>query len=128
MGRVQIIRTPSGEEMVVLPRTEYDALVAAAEAADEDDDDVAIYDARKSALGNDGGALLPAPVSALLLKGNSRLKAIRLWRDLTQTEVAKLAGVGQGYLSDMESGRRPVSGEVLQALAKRLNVPPEWIA
>jgi DNA-binding XRE family transcriptional regulator len=128
MGRVQIIRTPSGEEMVVLPRTEYDALVAAAAAADEDDDDVAIYDARKSALGNEGGALLPEPVSALLLKGNSRLKAIRLWRDMTQTEVAKLAGVGQGYLSDMESGRRPVSGEVLQALAKRLNVPPEWIA
>ena len=128
MGRIQIIRTPSGEEMVVLPRTEYDALVAAAEAADEDSDDVAIYDARKAALASEGGGLLPVPVGALLLKGNSRLKAIRLWRDMTQTELAKQAGVGQGYLSDMESGRRPVSGEVLQALAKRLNVPPEWIA
>lgn len=128
MGRIQIIRTPSGEEMVVLPRTEYDALVAAAEAADEDADDVAIYDARKASLESQDGGLLPAPVSALLLKGNSRLKAIRLWRDMTQTELAKQSGVGQGYLSDMESGRRPVSGEVLQALAKRLNVPPEWIA
>ena len=56
------------------------------------------------------------------------MKAIRLWRDMTQTELAKQAGVGQGYLSDMESGRRAVSGEVLLALAERLNVPPDWIA
>ena len=46
---------------------------------------------------------------------------------MTQTELARQAGVGQGYLSDMESGRRPVSGDVLQALAAQLNVPPEWI-
>jgi hypothetical protein len=127
MGRIQIIRTPSGEEMVVLPRTEYDALVAAAEAADEDADDVAIYDARKAALASGKDGTLPEPVSALLLKGYSRLKAIRLWREMTQTELAKQAGVGQGYISDMESGRRPMGGEVLQALAARLNVPPEWI-
>ena len=127
MGRIQIIRTPSGEEMVVLPKAEYEALVAAAEGADENADDVAVYDARKAALNNGDGDLLPGPVSAFLLKGNSRLKAIRLWRDMTQTELARQAGVGQGYLSDMESGRRPVSGDVLQALAAQLNVPPEWI-
>ena len=128
MGRIQIIRTPSGEEMVVLPRAEYEALLAAAEGADENAEDVAVYDARKAALASGEMGCLPGPVSALLLKGNSRLKAIRLWRDLTQTELAKQAGIGQGYLSDMESGRRPVSGEVLQALATRLSVPPEWIA
>ena len=128
MGRIQVIRTPSGEEMVVLPKAEYEALVAAAGGSDEDADDVAIYDARKSALMASEDSILPQTVSSLLLKGHSRLKAIRLWRDMTQTELAKQAGVGQGYLSDMESGRRPVSGEVLQALAERLNVPPEWIA
>ena len=120
MGRIQIIRTPSGEEMVVLPKAEYEALVAAAETIDEDTEDVALYDARKAALkqGDGNTGLLPGPVSVLLLKGNSRLKAIRLWRDMTQTELAKQAGVGQGYLSDMESGRRAVSGEVLLALAE----------
>jgi DNA-binding transcriptional regulator YiaG len=128
MGRIQIIRTPSGEEMVVLPKAEYDALVAAAEAIDEDAEDLALYDARKAALKQRDSDLLPGPVGALLLKGNSRLKAIRLWRDMTQTELARQAGVGQGYLSDMESGRRPVSGDVLLALAAQLNVPPEWIS
>jgi len=50
MGNVQIIRTPSGEELVVLPRADYDALLAAACDADEDADDLALYDARKSEL------------------------------------------------------------------------------
>lgn len=125
MGRLQIIRTPSGEELVVLPRAEYEALI---KAADEDADDVAIYDARKAELlaGRDGA--LPEAVSRLLLKSNSRLKAIRLWRKMSQVELAKLVGVGQGYLSDIETGRRQGSQEVLKSLAERLNVPPEWIA
>jgi len=42
----QIIRTPSGDEMVVIPRQEYERLLAA--AYDEDADDVAIYKARKA--------------------------------------------------------------------------------
>ena len=128
MGRIQIIRTPAGEEMVVLPRAEYDALIAAAEAAGEDAEDVALYDARKADLASGRDAALPEAVSRLLLRSNSRLKAIRMWRGLTQTELAKQAGIGQGYLSDMESGRRPVSAEALSALAARLDVPPEWIA
>lgn len=128
MGRVQIIRTPSGEEMVVLPRDEYEALIAVAESADEDAADVAIYDARKAELANAREGVLPAEVSRLLLKGNNRLKALRLWRQVSQTELAKQAGVGQSYLSDMESGRRQGSPEVLRSLAERLNVPPEWIS
>jgi len=46
MDEPQIIRTPSGEEMVVIPREEYERLRAA--AYDEDADDLAIYDARKA--------------------------------------------------------------------------------
>lgn len=128
MGRIQIIRTPAGEEMVVLPRAEYEALVAAAEAAEEDAGDVAVYDARKADLALGKSSTLPEAVSRLLLQSNSRLKAIRLWRGMTQTELARRAGIGQGYLSDMESGRRPVSAELLTALATKLDVPAEWIA
>lgn len=46
----QTITTPRGDEMVVISKAEYDALVAAANIraeAEEDADDVAIYDARK---------------------------------------------------------------------------------
>lgn len=128
MGSIQIIRTPAGEELVVLSRKEYDALVSAASAQDEDAEDVALYDARKAELAAEGAGTLPEAVGLLLLRGHSRLRAIRLWRGLSQSALAKAAAVGQGYLSDLESGRRTGSGEVLQALARELDVPAAWIS
>ena len=44
MSPSQIIRTPNGEELVVLPRAEYEALVERADPEAEDAEDVAIYD------------------------------------------------------------------------------------
>jgi hypothetical protein len=41
MSAPQIIRTPSGEELVVLPRAEYEALLARAHHQTEDADDEA---------------------------------------------------------------------------------------
>lgn len=67
MGSPQIIRTPSGEELVVLPRAEYEALLARANHDPEDDDDVAIYDARKAELAA-SDAVLPPEVSAAILR------------------------------------------------------------
>ncbi len=46
MSAPQIIRSPSGEELVVLPRAEYEALLVSADHEANDADDVAIYDAR----------------------------------------------------------------------------------
>jgi hypothetical protein len=62
MTAPQFIRTPQGEELVVLPRADYDALVARAESYDEDADDVAIYDARMADLA--GREPSPPPVPA----------------------------------------------------------------
>ena len=128
MNAVQIIRSPSGEELVVLPRADYEALVAAAAEAEEDAEELALYDARKAELAAAEDVTLPEAVSLLLLRGNSRLKAIRLWREMPQTELAEKAGIGQGYLSDLESGRRAGSTEVLLRLAECLDVPHAWIA
>lgn len=47
MSAPQIIRTPNGEELVVLPRAEYEALLDRADHQADDADDIAIYDARK---------------------------------------------------------------------------------
>jgi DNA-binding XRE family transcriptional regulator len=125
MAEPQIIRTPSGEEMVVIPRREYERLKAA--AADEDADDVAIYDARKAELAGDPDALLPAPVSAAMLRGDSRFRALRRWRGLSQSALAAKAGVGQGYLSDIENRRRTGAPETLERLARALDVPVKWV-
>src|SRR5450631_3517117 len=104
MDEPQIIRTPSGDEMVIIPRAEYEALLAAAH--DEDQDDVAIYDARKAALSVSRNGTLPRSVGEAMLKGDSVLRALRRWRAMTQSELAAKADVGQGYLSDLENRRR----------------------
>ena len=124
MSAPQIIRTPGGEELVVLPRAEYEALLERADHEAEDADDVAIYDARKAA----DSVVLPPEVSAAILRGESRLKAIRNWRDETQLHLSFKTGIGQGYLSDLESGRRTGTPETIAKLAQALSVPVEWLS
>jgi mRNA-degrading endonuclease RelE of RelBE toxin-antitoxin system/PHD/YefM family antitoxin component YafN of YafNO toxin-antitoxin module len=127
MSAPQIIRTPGGEELVVLPRAEYEALLKRADHEAEDADDVAIYDARKAELAA-GGVVLPPEVSTAILRGESRLKAIRNWRGETQLHLNFITGIGQGYLSDLESGRRTGTPETIAKLAQALNVPVEWLS
>lgn len=127
MGAPQIIRTSSGEELVVLPRAEYEALLERADHDVEDADDVAIYDARKAELAA-GGDVLPLEVSAAILRGDSRLKAVRNWRGETQTHLEFITGIGQGYLSDLENGRRTGTGETIAKLAQALDVPVAWLS
>ena len=126
MSPPQIIRTPNGEELVVLPRAEYEALLERADRDAEDADDLAVYDARKAELAA-GGVVLPPQVSAAILRGDSRLKAIRDWRGETQRRLGLKTGTGQGYLSDLENGRRAGTRETLAKLAQALDVPVEWL-
>lgn len=124
----QIIKAPNGEELVVLTRAEYDALIAAAEPYDEDADDAAIFDERMAELAAGHDARLPPEVSAAMLRGDSLLKALRNWRDITQMYLSHKTGLGQGYISDLEAGRRKGSKETLAQIAKALNVEESWLA
>lgn len=128
MSEPQIIRTPAGEELVVLPRAEYEALLERADQAAEDADDIAVYDARKAELAAGGVVLLPAQVSTAILRGESRLKAIRTWRGETQLHLSSVTGIGQGYLSDLENGRRAGTPETIAKLAQALDVPVAWLS
>jgi DNA-binding XRE family transcriptional regulator len=91
----------------------------------EDAADVAIYDARKA--DPVAAVPLPADISMAVLRGESRLKAIRKWRGLTQSELAGRAGLTQGFLSDLESRRRTASADTAERLAGVLDVPVSWI-
>ncbi|ESX85901.1 helix-turn-helix transcriptional regulator [Mesorhizobium sp. M1148] len=125
MNAPQIIRTSTGEELVVIPKADYEALLHAAEEAREDAADVAIYDERKAEFKTEKP--LPAEVTMDILRGSSRLKALRNWRKLTQGEFADAIGVSQGFLSDLESNRRKPSAQTSTMLSKALDVPSEWI-
>lgn len=126
--KVQFIKTPEGGELAVLSRSDYEALLEAAREAEEDAADIAAYDAAKSADPIMHRAL-PADVTAAMLKGESLLRALRKKSGLTQSELAVRAGIGQGYLSEIEvvGSKKTPSMTTLIALAKALDVEQDWL-
>ena len=123
----QRITTPAGEELVLLSRADYDRLTALAAEADEDAADVAAYDTAMAEVASGHNSPLPVEVSAQLLRGASLVTAIRKWRGMKQTDLPERAGLSQGYLSDLESGRRKGAVETLRAVARVLDVPASWL-
>jgi len=121
----QTIKTPNGEEMVLLPKAAFEQLRQSVADAEEDAEDVAIYDARKLDAG--GLAPLPAEVTMALLRGERRIRAVRKWRNVTQQHLAEAAKITQGHLSDLETGRRSTTVETAKLIAKALGVPLGWI-
>ncbi len=123
---VQFLITPGGDELAVLPRAEYEALIDRLLEMDEAEDaaDVAMYDACKA----DPSPTLPPEISARMLRGDSLLKALRGWRGLTQVDIEAATGIGQGYLSDLESGRCKGTPETMAKLAVVRDISPAWLA
>jgi hypothetical protein len=126
MNAPQIIRTPAGEELVVLPRAEYEVLLDRADY-DEDADDIAIYDARKAEL-DAGEAVLSAEVSAFVLKGDNLLRAVRKWRGKTERQLATETGIDERLIRDLENRIGKPTPEASAKLAQALDVPAEWLS
>jgi hypothetical protein len=123
----QMLRSPSGDELVVLTRAEYDALSKAAADALEDADDVAIFDARMADLDRGRDARLPPQISAAILRGETLLRALRKWRNMTQLHLAHRTNLTQGYLSELEIGRKTATPQTLRVIAKALDVDCAWL-
>ena len=119
---VQTLRTESGEELIVLSRREYDALLA--RLGDEDAEDRMTLLIAAEARAEEP---LPEPVSQAVLKGDRLLKALRAWRGLTQVELATRAGLNQAFISGLESGDKSASRATIAALAKALDVREGWL-
>ena len=70
---------------------------------------------------------LPTAVWAAIEKGEHPIRAIRQYRALTQIEVAKRASLRQGYIADIEAGKKKGSAASLKAIAAALEVPLDVI-
>lgn len=55
----------------------------------------------------------------------NRFKLVRLEKGLRQLDVARAAGIAEGYMSRIETGRVIPSPELLRRLAAALDVPTE---
>jgi len=115
---VQIIEKNGQPEWAVVPYEEYQRLVAEAEMLQ----DIRDYDEAKLALASGAEELIPSEVTYALLDGENPIRVWREYRGLTQQQVAAEAGISKPYLSQLESGRRKGTAEVLAAVARALKV------
>ena len=105
-------------EMVTIPREEYDRL----RAASEDLADLQTFDRAKAALAAGEDELIPADYANRVLNGEIRLRVYRDLRGMTQVALAEKAGVNRVTVAEIETGRKQGSIATLRSLAHALSV------
>ena len=84
--------------------------------------DVRDYDLIKAAIERSEEEVIPSEVVYAMLDGGNPIKVWREYRQLTQQQLAEVAGISIPYLSQIETGKRRGSTEVLTAIAKALKL------
>jgi len=118
---VRFQKTARGE-VAILPRKDYEALVARAAEADEDKGTARLVKLGRDAVAA-GAPLLPKHVVDRLANGENPVRVLREWRDKPQEYISFKTDLSQGYISDLETGRRNGTTAALRLIADVLNVP-----
>jgi DNA-binding XRE family transcriptional regulator len=124
--KVRFKDTPKGE-VAILPRAEYERLMAIADEAVEDAGTARLVAAARRDVAN-GAPLLPLDVVERLADGENPVRVLREWRNRTQKELAVSVGMAQNYLSDIENGKRKGPFELHRKIASSLGVPFDLLA
>lgn len=115
---VQIIKTPHGEEMAVLPKSDYDKLLEAF----EDREDIEAGRKFRAKLSAGDEELIPSEYVNRMIDGENKIKVWRDFRGMSAKALADAAGMSAPYLSQIESGAREGSLDALKKLAEALRV------
>ena len=116
--QVQLIERNGKPEWAVLPYEMHLQLVEQAEMLE----DIRDYDTAREAIERGEEELVPAEVVYAILDGANPIKAWREYRGLTQQQLAQAVGISSPYLSQLETGKRTGTAEVLAAIARALGV------
>ncbi len=124
MGAPQFLKTPNGESLVVLSERDYDALLARAGDEAAENRMAALMNAEvHAAIARGDDVFLPSAVWEAIEGGANPIRTLRKFRGLTQAQLAASAQTPQSYISQLESGARKGTAEMLSAIAKALGVP-----
>ena len=124
MNKPTIITSPNGDQMAVIPLTEYERLVEAA----EDLADVRAYDEAMRRLASGEDELVPAEIVNRILDGENALRVWREYRGLTVKQLAEKAGVSAPFVSQIETGQRDGSIETMRKIADVLKLSLDDLA
>jgi DNA-binding XRE family transcriptional regulator len=115
---IRIVQKNGEPEWVIIPYETYLQLVEEAELFQ----DLRDYDLVKSDLESGDEELIPSEVVYAILDGGNPIKIWREFRQLTQKHLAEIVGISTPYLSQIETGKRTGTAEVLNSIAKALQV------
>jgi hypothetical protein len=120
---VQIIVTPSGERLAVLPEAELDGLIArAAEAAAAEG---VVGDAFTEALASEMEAAVPSGFLDRLLDGANPIRVWREYRGLSIVDLAEATGVPAPRLALLETATQAGNPGEIRAIAMALKLSVE---
>jgi len=111
------VKTPGGEELVVVAKAEFDAMRDALDASEHARAMAEIASGREE--------LLTIEEVAAALAAPTPLAFWRRKRSLTQAALAKTAGISQSYLAALEAGRRKGDPGLFLRLSRALRVRME---
>jgi DNA-binding XRE family transcriptional regulator len=109
---IQYIEDSGKKKFAVLPIADYERLV---ELAEDTEDSHAIEMAK-------GEESFPADFVEKLIYADHPLSVWREYRGITQKELEAASGVDQGYIAQIEKGKKTGSVETLKKLSVALNV------
>lgn len=115
MIRPQIIEREGKPEYAVIPIAEWRRIQALLEELQ----DIRDLD---TALAKPDRRMIPFEVTSAILDGTSPIRAWRKHRGLSQSDLAKAAGIDAAQLSEIESGDRSAAPETLRKMAQALSV------
>ncbi len=95
---------------IILPRAEYDALIARNEELED----------RLAAIDADDGSRIPHDVALAIMRGGNPVAAFRNHLGVTLRDLAGRTGVTASYLSEIERGLKPGSAATLSRIAHAL--------
>lgn len=109
MGRIQKIEI-DGKAYVLLSEEDYEDLVDSLEASAVLADIAA------------GQEVWPLDIVEARANGENPVRVFRTYRKLSVSDLASAAGISQPYLSEIESGKKTGSVDVLKRIATALKV------
>ena len=114
---IQVIERNGNPEWAIIPYKDYLRLVEEAEMLN----DVLDYDMAIEAV-KQGEELVPSEVAYAILDGENPIRVWREYRGYTQQQLSEAAGISKPYLSQIETGKRTGTTEVLSGIAKALDL------
>ena len=120
---IQIIERDGKPEWAVLPYEEYLQLIEQAELLE----DIRDFDTISAAIERGEEELIPSEVVYAILDGENPIKVWREYRGLTQQQLAGKVKISKPYLSQIETGKRTGTTDILSAIAKALDVSLEEV-